>query len=79
MKLLERINERSLPGEVNFYPLNRILDTQRREVTDQVFFNFLISKLWSLMDCVDLFLCLYFLFNIMYFLGSSSSYRMPAI
>ena len=36
MKLLERINERSLPGEVNFYPLNRILDTQQREVIDQV-------------------------------------------
>uniref|UniRef100_A0A1I8B5N8 SMC hinge domain-containing protein n=1 Tax=Meloidogyne hapla TaxID=6305 RepID=A0A1I8B5N8_MELHA len=35
MKLLERINERSLPGEVNFYPINRILESQHREVVDQ--------------------------------------------
>jgi len=36
MKLLESVNERSLPGEFNFYPLNRILDTQPREIIDKV-------------------------------------------
>uniref|UniRef100_A0A914KU80 Structural maintenance of chromosomes protein 3 n=3 Tax=Meloidogyne TaxID=189290 RepID=A0A914KU80_MELIC len=35
MKLLESVNERSLPGEFNFYPLNRILDTQPREIIDK--------------------------------------------
>ncbi|CAK5024343.1 unnamed protein product [Meloidogyne enterolobii] len=35
MKLLEAVNERSLPGEFNFYPLKRILDTQPREIVDQ--------------------------------------------
>uniref|UniRef100_A0A914LKC3 SMC hinge domain-containing protein n=1 Tax=Meloidogyne incognita TaxID=6306 RepID=A0A914LKC3_MELIC len=35
MKLLEAVNERSLPGEFNFYPLERILETQLREIVDQ--------------------------------------------
>ncbi|KAL3115952.1 hypothetical protein niasHT_007252 [Heterodera trifolii] len=34
MKLLERINQRGLPGEVNFYPLNRVLVKDRRPVSD---------------------------------------------
>uniref|UniRef100_A0A183BL97 Structural maintenance of chromosomes protein n=1 Tax=Globodera pallida TaxID=36090 RepID=A0A183BL97_GLOPA len=34
MKLLERINQRGLPGELNFYPLNRILVKDRRPVAD---------------------------------------------
>lgn len=34
MKILEQINSRELRGEVNFFPLNRILTKQRRDVGD---------------------------------------------
>lgn len=34
MKILERINQRSLPGEMNFYPLNRMLTAEKRTVQD---------------------------------------------
>lgn len=36
MKILERINRRDLHGEVNFYPLNRIIAKARRPVEDKV-------------------------------------------
>lgn len=44
MKILEQINSRELRGEVNFYPLNRIVNKPRRDITDVVsailFWNF---------------------------------------
>jgi len=40
MKILERINQKDLPGEVNFYPINRVMAKSRRTVDDQVFFVF---------------------------------------
>jgi chromosome segregation ATPase len=36
MKILERINQKGLPGEVNFFPLNRLLAAERRAVEDEV-------------------------------------------
>ena len=35
MKILAQINQRGLPGEVNFYPLNRLLAAERRTVQDK--------------------------------------------
>jgi structural maintenance of chromosome 3 (chondroitin sulfate proteoglycan 6) len=34
--IINRINKRGLPGEVNFYPLNRLLAADIRSVKDKV-------------------------------------------
>lgn len=39
MEILKRINRRELQGEVNFYPLNRLIAKSRRAIEDKVFLN----------------------------------------
>lgn len=34
MKILEKINSLELRGEVNFFPINRVVSRQRRDITD---------------------------------------------
>lgn len=38
--LLNFINEQDLHGEINFYPLNRVVPKPKRSVNDQVFIYF---------------------------------------
>lgn len=44
MDILKQINKRDLPGEVNFFPLNRLAAKQHRDVADQVLNSLLYSN-----------------------------------